>query len=163
MEKKRYSLKIDLSQQKVYLQSGSTEISNYEISTAKNGAGEKIDSECTPRGRHVIVEKFGEDCPLNTIFVGREPTGEIFNHEMYQQHPGRDWMLTRILRLEGAEPGRNKGGDVDTFNRMIYIHGTHDEVKMGIVGSHGCIRMHNADVIYLFNILAHGDIVDIVE
>ena len=89
METKRYSLKIDLSQQKLYLQSGSTEISNYDISTAKNGAGEKIDSECTPCGLHIIAEKFGEDSPINTVFVGRESTGEIFNHEMYQQYPER--------------------------------------------------------------------------
>lgn len=123
----------------------------YVISTARNGPGELSGSNCTPRGRHVVRAKIGEGCPFNTVFVGRRATGEIWTPELAAQHPGRDWMLTRILWLSGCEPGFNRLGQVDTMRRYIYIHGSPDTAQMGVPGSIGCVRMHNADVVELFD------------
>ncbi len=68
---------------------------------------------------------------------------------MAGKFPDRDWILTRILQLEGLEEGRNKGGEVDSLERYIYIHGTPDLTALGKPGSHGCIRMNNKEVIEL--------------
>ena len=87
---------------------------SYIVSTAKNGAGERNGSFCTPRGSHVIRARIGDGCPVNTVFVGRRPTGEIYTPQLGEQFPGRDWMLTRILWLSGCEPGFNRLGEVDT-------------------------------------------------
>lgn len=123
----------------------------YSISTAKNGVGEIFGSECTPRGRHIIRAKIGADAVENRVFVGRRPTDEIFTEALRQQHPQRDWILTRILWLSGTEPGINRLGNVDTMRRFIYIHGCPDSDVMGIPSSHGCIKMHNRDIIELFD------------
>ena len=125
----------------------------YAISTGKAGVGEKFGSFQTPRGRHRIRAKIGAGAPDNTIFVRRRPTGEVWSPAFAEQHPGRDWILTRILWLSGCEPGRNRLGDVDTMRRYIYIHGTPDSVTMGAPGSHGCIRMRNADIVELFDLV----------
>ena len=156
-------LEISLPLQKLYLKKGEAVISEFPVSTACNGAGEQQDSECTPRGKHSIAEKIGHGCAANTVFVEREATGEIYNAELRRQFPGRDWILTRILRLRGEEPGVNQGGRVDTFDRYIYIHGTPDDTDMNIPGSHGCIRMRNQDVIALFDRIAVGTPVLILE
>ena len=108
-----------------------------------------MNSECTPRGWHKIHSIIGLDNQINSVFVAREWTGEIYSDELARQFPDRDWILTRILRLDGLEPGRNKGGDVDTFDRYIYIHGTPDTTLLGKPGSHGCIRMNNNEIIEL--------------
>ena len=125
----------------------------YPVSTARNGAGELKGSNCTPRGRHIVRAKIGSGMPENTVFVGRRPTGEIWTAELAAAHPGRDWMLTRILWLSGCEPGFNRLGDVDTMRRYIYIHGAPDTAPMGQPGSIGCIRMRNADVVELFKLV----------
>lgn len=123
----------------------------YSVSTAKNGLGEKSGSECTPRGWHRVHSIIGQDNEVNSVFVGRKWTGERYSAELAMQFPERDWILTRILQLDGLELGRNKGGDVDSLQRYIYIHGTPDTTPLGIPGSHGCVRMHNADIIELAN------------
>ena len=128
----------------------------YSISTAKNGAGEQMDSECTPRGEHIISEKIGEGCEPNAVFVGRIPTGEIYEPALRELHPERDWILTRILWLSGIEEGKNKGGKVDSHDRYIYIHGSPDDVEMGQPGSRGCVRMRNTDMIELFDKVETG-------
>lgn len=135
----------------------------YAISTAKNGAGEESGSYRTPRGRHVIRAKIGAGCPENAVFVRRRPTGEIWTPELFEQHPGRDWILTRILWLSGCEPGRNRLGCVDTMRRFIYIHGSPDLAEMGKPGSHGCIRMRNADIVELFDLVPVYTPVEITE
>ncbi len=135
---------------------------SYPVSTARNGAGERVDSECTPRGRHEVRECIGADCPVNTVFVGRRPTGEIYDAALGRAQPGRDWILTRILLLGGLEPGRNAGGEVDTHARYIYIHGTPDSTALGTPGSRGCIRMRNADLLALFPLVEPGTPVDIL-
>lgn len=120
------------------------------VSTALNGAGEREGSECTPRGRHRVQEKIGEGLPLGAVLKGRRWTGEVWTPELHDACPGRDWILTRILRLGGCEPGVNQGGDVDTFARYIYLHGTPACEPMGVPRSHGCVRLHNADLLELF-------------
>ncbi|MFQ5937367.1 MAG: L,D-transpeptidase family protein [Acidiferrobacterales bacterium] len=126
------------------------------VSTAKKGVGEQLNSECTPRGRHVIRAKIGAEMPLNTVFVSRRPTGELYSPALRALYPQRDWILTRILWLSGLEPGKNRFGDVDTMRRHIYIHGAPDEDPMGIPSSHGCIKMRNEDVVALFNLVTAG-------
>jgi len=133
----------------------------YRISTAMNGVGEVRDSECTPRGQHTIRAKIGAGCTPNTVFRGRRPTGEIYAPEMKRRFPERDWILTRILWLSGNEPGVNRLGEVDTMRRYIYIHGSPEEDAMGVPSSHGCIKMRNADVIELFDLVPVGTRVDI--
>jgi lipoprotein-anchoring transpeptidase ErfK/SrfK len=123
----------------------------FSVSTAKKGAGEEIDSYRTPRGRHVIRAKIGGGKPINTVFVGRRPTGEIWTPDLAARFPGRDWMLTRILWLSGKEPGVNRMGTVDTMRRYIYLHGSPDTVAMGEPGSIGCVRMRNSDIVELFD------------
>lgn len=127
---------------------------SYAVSTAANGAGELIDTGCTPRGAHLVRARIGAGMPENTVFRGRRPTGEIYTPELARQHPGRDWILTRILWLSGCELGRNRHGRVDTMRRYIYIHGTPDTTPLGVAGSHGCIRMRNADIVELFDLVA---------
>ena len=135
----------------------------YPVSTALNGAGEANGSYCTPRGRHRITEKIGAGAPLFAAFTSRVPTGEIWTAQRDAEEPGRDWILTRILWLEGMEPGKNQGGEVDSHARYIYIHGTHEEHRIGTPVSHGCIRMKNADVAALFELVEVGTQVNISE
>ena len=125
----------------------------YRISTAKAGVGEQSGSFRTPRGRHEIRAKIGHGLAPNTVFVRRRPTGELWTPELARQFPDRDWILTRILWLSGCEPGRNRLHSVDTMRRYIYIHGSPDSAQMGVPGSHGCVRMNNADIIELFDLL----------
>jgi lipoprotein-anchoring transpeptidase ErfK/SrfK len=135
----------------------------YRISTGKAGVGELSGSFQTPRGRHLIRAKIGAGAEENTIFVGRRPTGELWSPAFEQQHPGRDWVLTRILWLSGCERGRNRLGCVDTMRRYIYIHGAPEHADMGTPASHGCIRMRNADIVELFDLVPAYTPVDIRE
>ena len=126
---------------------------SYAISTSKNGLGERNGSYCTPRGRHIVRAKIGAGQPLGAVFVRRRPTGEIWTPALHAAFPGRDWILTRILWLSGCEPGVNRLGDVDTMRRYIYIHGSPDSAELGKPGSIGCIRMRNADIAELFDLV----------
>ena len=154
---------IDLSQQTLRLYDGRTLLREYAVSTARKGAGEKNGSECTPRGRHRIRAKIGRGAAPGTVFVSRRPTGEVYSDALGAQYPGRDWILTRILWLSGLERGRNRLGDVDTMRRYIYLHGTPDSTGLGRPGSHGCVRMRNADIIELFDLVEPGTEVDLHE
>ena len=138
-------------------------LAQYMVSTAANGAGEVKDSGCTPRGRHIIRAKIGGDAEPDTVFRGRRPTGEIWSPELAAQYPDRDWILTRILWLSGCEVGVNRLGNVDTMQRYVYIHGSPDSVEMGKPGSHGCVRMRNADIIQLFDWVPVGTTVALNE
>lgn len=129
---------------------------SYLISTAKNGIGQTKGSECTPCGWHQIRVKIGNSHPLNSVFVGRRPTGEIYSNELTARFPNRDWILTRILWLDGLETGTNRYGKVHTASRYIYIHGSPDELIDGTPQSHGCIRMKNDDIVDLFERVTTG-------
>ena len=158
------SIAINIGRQELVLSDDDgAEIRRYAVSTAKNGAGERNGSYCTPRGRHIIRAKIGAGHPPNTVFVERRPTGEIYSRELAREFPGRDWILTRILWLSGCEQGYNRLGSVDTMRRAIYIHGSPDSAEMGKPGSHGCIRMRNRDVVELFDLVPAGTPVVITE
>jgi len=147
-------IEIDLPTQTLTLYGEGDEVMRrYAVSTSKHGAGERNGSYRTPRGRHLVRAKIGAGAPANTVFVRRRPTGERWSPELHARHPGRDWMLTRILWLSGCEPGRNRLGEVDTMRRYIYIHGAPDSAEMGRPGSIGCIRMRNADLVELFDLV----------
>ncbi len=156
-------VEIEVSRQRLRLYRGRRTVQEYPVSTALNGVGEQQDSGCTPRGWHSIRAKIGAGHPANTVFVARRPTGEIYSPELAAAEPERDWILTRILWLSGLEIGKNRLGSVDTFRRFIYIHGCPDEFPMGRPGSHGCVRMHNAGIIALFDAVAVGTKVLIKE
>ncbi|TCK18393.1 L,D-transpeptidase-like protein [Thiogranum longum] len=149
-------LEVSLADQRLDLFRGHECVRSWPVSTAKKGAGEQSGSEKTPRGWHRIRAMIGAGCPAGTVFVGRRPTGEVWTPELGKEHPQRDWILTRILWLSGNEPGVNRLGDVDTQRRYIYIHGCPDSEPLGEALSHGCIRMHNRDVITLFDAVTPG-------
>lgn len=138
-------------------------LAQYPVSTAFKGTGEQKDSYLTPRGLHVIRAKIGAGQPINSVFSGRRCTGEIWTPQLGAQYPQRDWILTRILWLSGSEPGFNRLGNVDSMQRYIYIHGTPDNQPMSSPHSHGCIRMRNADVLELFELVPLHTPVLIVE
>ena len=118
----------------------------YLISSAKNGVGEIEGSYCTPLGKFKIAEKIGKNLQVDSVLVGRKPTGEIFSQTLFEKHPDRDWILTRILWLDGMQ-AHNK----NTKSRYIYIHGSPEQTPMGVPGSKGCIRMRNQDIVELFD------------
>ncbi len=128
----------------------------YPISTASKGVGNIRGSWQTPTGRHHIAEKFGGSAPMHTVFVARKAVG---HYRQGEDDPDKDWILTRIIRLSGAQVGFNRHGIHDTFQRYIYIHGTHQEEMLGTPASHGCIRMANLDIIALFEQCECGEIV----
>lgn len=138
-------------------------VRRYTVSTGANGVGEESGSFCTPRGKHVIRAKIGAGCALNTVFVRRRPTGEIYTAELGEKFPQRDWILTRILWLSGCEVGYNRLGSCDTMRRYIYLHGTPDSTQLGAPGSHGCVRMANADLVELFDLVSVGTRVELID
>lgn len=147
---------ISISEQTCTLLEDGTVLSEAAISTALNGVGQQKDSGCTPLGWHQIRACIGSSQPENTVFIGRRPTSEIYTAELGQQFPDRDWILTRILWLSGLELGKNRLANVDTMQRYIYIHGCPDSLPMGEPLSHGCIRMHNKDLLALFDRVKPG-------
>jgi len=149
-------IEIDLAGQRLTLFDAGTAPRHWPVSTARKGPGERRGSEQTPRGLHVVRARIGAGLPAGAVLVGRRPTGETWSPALAAAHPGRDWILTRILWLSGLERGRNRLGEVDTMRRFIYIHGTPDSEPLGVPGSHGCIRMCNADVIELFDLVPAG-------
>ena len=171
VEAKRIIVSID--KQELYFYNKEELIKTYSIASAKNGVGQIMRSECTPLGQHQICEKIGDQAVLNSVFVARELTGEVYSDEFGKAHPNRDWILTRILWLEGLEEGFNQGvlsgskdsvqTSCDTRQRFIYIHGCPDSHPMQIPSSHGCIKMRNADIIELYEQVSVGTIVDIQQ
>ncbi len=156
-------IRVSIDEQRLLLLQGPRTLMDCEVSTGRNGPGERNGSECTPRGRHVIRAKIGAGCAPNTVFVGRRASGESYSAKLRHRFPARDWILTRILWLSGKEVGRNRLGNVDTMRRHIYIHGSPDEDPMGIPSSHGCIKMRNGEVIELFDRVPSGTVVNIQE
>ena len=150
------------SQQILFLISKGVAIFSYPVSTSKFGLGNENDSFKTPPGLHYIADKIGEDMPKMTIFKGRRtlvnnltladlglPENTDIRNEHFATHD--DVITSRILWLKGHEDGVNKGDNIDSYSRYIYIHGTAHEDKIGTPDSHGCVRMNNNDVIELFD------------
>jgi hypothetical protein len=146
-----HQIAVDIDSQTLTLFTGGRVCARYPVSTALNGVGELNGSGCTPRGLHRVRLRIGAGCPVGTVFRARRPTGEIYGPELAAVYPDRDWILTRILWLTGCEPGINRGGGVDTLRRFIYIHGCPDCTPLGEPRSHGCIRMHSAALVDLFD------------
>lgn len=149
-------LDIDIATQQMALLENGNQLKRYPVSTAKNGPGQLKGSECTPTGWHRIRAKIGANAPINSVFVGRRLTGEIYSPQLAATFPERDWILSRILWLGGSEPGHNRYGNVDSTWRYIYIHGCPDEFMLDVPASHGCVRMFNADIIELFDAISPG-------
>jgi len=149
---------ISISKQTLFHRRNTGVLYAYPVSTATKGAGNREGSFQTPLGRHRIAAKIGHGLPLLTAFSAREPFC-IYDPET--DDAKRDWILTRILWLEGCERGKNRRGKVDTHDRYIYIHGTHEENKIGSPASHGCIRMNNEDMLELFDHVVAGESVQI--
>lgn len=143
--KKPLMLKINTKIQTLTHYKNNNIINVYKISSAKNGLGEITGSKCTPRGIHKISQKIGDGLKIGAILVGRIATGEIYNTNLAKQYPQRDWILTRILWLDGCQDFNQ-----NSKARHIYIHGTPDTEPMGRAKSHGCIRLRNTDIIELF-------------
>ncbi len=143
-------LHVAISKQRLYLRAKGTILASYPVSTSAKGLGELFGSGKTPRGWHYIRAKIGEGLPSEAVLVGRRWHGELWTPELHLRFPERDWILGRILWLCGLERGLNRGGEVDTFRRYIYIHGSPDFLIDGRPRSGGCIRMRKGDVVELF-------------
>lgn len=132
-------------------------VKTMRCSTSKYGIGESARSNMTPRGLHRIAKKIGGGWPAGTAFTSRQVVGFTWS--------GRPMapITTRILWLEGMEPGFNRGGSVDSFARYIYIHGTGNETTLGRPDSHGCVHLSAADLVPLYDILPEGTLVWISE
>ena len=156
-------IKIDIDTQSLKLINKDNGLEKiFKISSSRYGVGQKNGSFCPPLGKHLIRAKIGNHAAINSVFVKRRFTGEIFSGDMVKKFPDRDWILTRIMWLSGCEIGFNRLGDVDTMRRYIYIHGAPDTVKMGFPGSIGCIRMRNCEIVELFKLVDVGTQVTIV-
>jgi hypothetical protein len=155
------TIRISLTEQRLDLLRGGEPWKAWLVSTSKHGAGEVRDTYKTPRGRHVIRAKIGAGAPLGAVFRGRRPTGDVYSEELARARPGSDWILTRILWLSGTQVGMNRLGDVDTMRRYIYIHGTPDSTELGKPGSIGCVRIGNAAIVELFDLVPTGTLVEI--
>jgi len=128
----------------------------FSISTSKNPPSCLENSFGTPTGLHRIAQKLCGDAPLGAVLKGRIDTGKRY-WELPEEAQTPNLVTTRILWLDGLEPGHNQGGDHDSHTRYIYIHGTNHEDRIGTPSSGGCIQLRNKDVIELFNIVSEGD------
>lgn len=132
-------------------------VKSYVISTSKRPPSNVKNSLGTPRGLHVIAERIGGGQPVGMVFKGRLPTGSHFSE--VAADADSNLVTSRILWLRGLEPGVNSGGDVDTYDRYIYIHGTNHEARLGRPLSAGCVVMGNLDIIELYDEVRTGDLV----
>ena len=141
---------VSVKEQKMYHIIENTIVKEYLVSTAKKGIGNQKNSYMTPHGLHYIKEKHGSKTPQNGRMIGRVFYGQIAKIHSDTTSSKTDDITSRILWLSGMEIDINKGGNVDSYNRYIYIHGTSEEGKIGSPASHGCVRMLNTDVIELY-------------
>ena len=149
-------IEVDISEQRLYLIENNLIKASYPISTSKYGEGSIQNSFKTPLGEHSIKEMIGEEAEINTIFTSRINTKRSATIIDQYEDTDNDYVTSRIIWLDGEEEGFNKGENVDSFRRYIYIHGTHEEGLIGTKASHGCIRMFNYDVIELFKLVNIG-------
>lgn len=162
-------LLVDVAAQRLHLMAGSVPLGSWAVSTAAAGVDAREGSGGTPPGVHRILRRIGAGAPPGTIFLSRESTGLTWPADAAPGAAGPDGeplpgdlILTRILTLDGLEEGVNRGPGVDSVARYIYIHGTNAEDRLGTPCSHGCVRMANADVMALFDLVREGDPVVII-
>ena len=162
------------SKQLLYLIINNSVNSTYNISTSKYGLGNKNESFQTPVGVHYIAKKIGDNVAKNTIFKGRKifldnltinDLDKLEYSKIKQKYfkDNEDIITSRIMWLKGHEKGVNQGGNVDSYSRYIYIHGTIHENLIGTEASHGCIRMNNNDVIDLYDKVLENILVRILD
>jgi lipoprotein-anchoring transpeptidase ErfK/SrfK len=153
MQTSRTSIHISIRDQQLTVKEDETPIRTYPVSTSRFGIGTEQGSLKTPTGRFRIGEKIGADMPAETIFRSRVPLkpGDPLP-------PTEDLVMSRILWLDGLDEH-----NTNTRDRFIYIHGTKHEGKIGSPASCGCIRMRNADVVELFDLVNHDTPVIIEE
>ena len=158
----KYIFTVNIAAQTASLFEDGKFVKTVECSTSRFGIGEQLNSFCTPRGLHRIAEKAGEGYPAGTIFKERLAVGSVENLGVSSAG-----ITTRIMWLEGLEPGFNRGSNggvsVDTHEREIYIHGTGDQNSLGKPASHGCIHLSDPDLMAFYNLLPSGTLVWISE
>ena len=161
MKISKIEIVVNISTQKLHYLLNGKQKKEYSISTASKGIGNKAGSYKTPLGKHSICEKIGKGAKFGTIFKGKNKTKEIALIDPDELNARDDFITTRIMCLEGLEKGINRGKDINTKQRCIWIHGTQNERFIGKPASHGCIRMMNSDIIELFKMVHVGTIVTI--
>ena len=144
---------VSLDEQMFRLIQGGKVVWQARCATSERGAGSGQGSLKTPLGWHSMLRKTGEDAPWGQVFRSGTATNEVWQPGMSTVE---DLVLSRVLFLTGEEPGLNKGGNVDSYGRYIYIHGTNDEPRIGTPSSHGCIRLMNDDVIEVYSLIPEG-------
>lgn len=154
-------LYISVQRQQLFHVLGGRLLGEYPIATASRGLGAEMDTYKTPTGLHRVGEKYGDAVPPLGILKDRVFTGQLADPDF--AGVDKDWITSRILWLEGLEPGVNQGGQVDSHERFIYIHGTANERSVGSPSSMGCIRMRNADVITLYDRVPVGALVVVLD
>lgn len=147
---------VSIKYQKLYLIEQDSVRFKFPISSAKLGIGNKQNSMKTPVGLHTIKHKYGDGVPLAGLFKSRVYTGKVSPIYAQKIKSPTDDVTTRIMWLQGEEPGVNRGRNIDSYKRYIYIHGTSEEGYIGEPASHGCIRMKNKDVISLYEEIEEG-------
>lgn len=153
MQTPRRNIHISIRDQRLTLKDGETPIRTYPISTSRFGIGTEEGSMKTPTGQFCIAEKIGAQMPMDTVFQSRVPLKPDD-----PLPPTEDLVMSRILWLDGLDEH-----NANTRDRFIYIHGTRREDKIGTPASHGCVRMRNADVAELFDLVDEGADVVIEE
>lgn len=151
---------VSVDEQMLRLVRGNEILFEKACATAEKGTGSEMNSNKTPLGWHTISKRIGKDAPWGQVYRSKMPTNEIWKPG---QKTNEDLVLSRILVLDGLEEGLNKGGNVDSFARYIYVHGTNEEDLIGTPSSHGCIRLRNDDVIALFDMAPEGTLLLITE
>jgi hypothetical protein len=151
-------LAVSISRQLLVFYREGTLVKSYVVSTSRRSPSNVRDSLGTPSGWHEIAEKIGAGLPPGIVFKSRVNTGRHFS-EFSEEEQRANLITTRILWLRGLEPGVNAGGDVDTYSRYIYIHGTNHEELLGTPASSGCIQLGSLDLIELFDEVRAGDLV----
>lgn len=154
----KFVMVVNIGQQRFSLYENQRLLETVPCSTSKFGIGEVKDSRCTPRGLHRIAEKIGDDLPAGTVLRERQVVG----HTSDPKH-ARAGITTRILWLDGLETGFNRGGNVDTHDRTVYIHGTSDQSVIGTPDSWGCVELADKDLIAVFDLVPSGSLVWITE
>lgn len=176
-------LLVDVARQRLHLLEGEAPVADWPVSTAAVGVDAREGSGGTPPGVHRIGQRIGAGAPAGMVFVSREPTGLVWvpgardvpdgnaqgdaagdaQGDAHAAPPiDQDLILTRVLTLDGLEEGVNRGPGVDSASRYIYLHGTNAEDRLGTPCSHGCVRLANADVATLFDLVREGDPVVII-
>ena len=154
---------VEVEKQQLYLYSNLQYVTDYPVSTSRFGTGQALNSNKTPLGIHYVKEKIGEDAEISEILDIRKRTHQLAKIEHQAVNTEKECITSRILWLAGLEENLNLGGDVDSYRRYIYIHGTHEEGLIGQAVSHGCVRMKNQDVIEVFEELDINSLVIIKE